>query len=151
MMLCDPVPLQYLEALVRNLRAAESGFGLPGELFPPPPPAEGEVRKQKQRGRQTQDGRWPQVPSTRQIIPSYIWHYRERHIYNIVGLRAFFRPAGPYMQPLSLVGNVIITVGTGFLSRSHHYGPKHSWVQWTHRQHTYMLNSRSQQILMCYN
>ena len=40
----------------------------------------------------------------------------------------------------------------GVLSRSlHHYGPKHSWIHWTHILPTYIMKSRSQDILMCYN
>jgi len=38
------------------------------------------------------------------------------------------------------------------LSRSlHHYRPKYSSIQWAHILPTYIINSRSQQILMFYS
>jgi hypothetical protein len=58
------------EIFVPVTRTAERGFG-PGEkTFSEPPsegvPARGKVRKQSREGGST-DGRWPHVPSARQI------------------------------------------------------------------------------------
>jgi hypothetical protein len=51
------------------------------------------------------------------------------------------------LRPLFLLRNNIST-GTGSL---HHHRPKHSWIQCTHVLPTHTINSRSQQILQCYN
>lgn len=58
MILYDPVPLFRSVGPVHTCRSAESGFGPP-------------VKKKKRKT-------FTQVPSTRQIIPSYISYHRER-------------------------------------------------------------------------